>query len=235
MIEILRDSVWQFIGTVIAIIALAASYVYYKKQQNRKSLSYEIIARTSVLSVSEEVQGKIQILFQDAPVKDVYLLVVRLSNTGNVPIASSDWESNINIDLGESTKILSAEVSEASPSDLPVQISTAESSIELKPLLLNSSDAITIKALVSNYQKKLSIGGRISGVKKIEQKIREKNPVSLLIVLWVLSTLIFLVSYASLRDVLPLSMDWLSHAILPVSIFLGGCAAIYLWTASLTK
>src|SRR5262249_43494069 len=70
-------------------------------------------------------------------------------------------------------KILSVEISEMSPTDLPANISYSDSSVKLEPLLMNQNDSITIKALVSKPKDTIAVSGRIVGVKKIEEKDEE--------------------------------------------------------------
>lgn len=51
MPEILRDPVWQFIGAIFALAAIVIVVIIYWMQRQRKSLSYEIISCTPLLSV----------------------------------------------------------------------------------------------------------------------------------------------------------------------------------------
>ena len=58
MIELFRDPIWQFIGAALAFIAIIVSVVTVVVQQRKKSLAYEILARTPLLTVNDEVKGK---------------------------------------------------------------------------------------------------------------------------------------------------------------------------------
>ena len=175
MPDILRDPLWQFVGALLGIFAIIVSIVLFFAQRKKKSLSYEILSKTPVLSAAEEIAGKLQILFQGEVVQKVYLLVIRISNTGNVPIASSDYERPISIRFGGEARILTTEVSESEPKNMDAKVETRDQNILVKPVLLNSGDSITIKSLVSNYSGKLNIDGRIIGVKNISPKRDTSN------------------------------------------------------------
>ena len=168
--DILRDPLWQFVGAVLGVFAIIVMVVLFFAQQRKKALSYEILSRTPLLSAAEEIAGKLQILFQGKAVQSVYLLVIKISNTGNVPITSSDYERPISIYFGKKAHILSGEISESDPQTIDAKIEVRDQSILIEPVLLNSGDSITIKALVSNYYGKLYVDGRIIGIKNISPK-----------------------------------------------------------------
>ena len=49
VIELLRDPVWQFVGAVLAAIAIGIPILVYYRQRRRKRLGYQILANTPVL------------------------------------------------------------------------------------------------------------------------------------------------------------------------------------------
>jgi hypothetical protein len=175
MLEFLRDPVWQFVGAALAVIAIVVSIILFFVQRRRKALTYEIVSHTSVLSVAEEVAGKLQILFQGEPVRKVHLLVLRLTNTGSIPITSGDYEREVRFSFSGDTKILTTEVSETSPDNLGASVVVDDRTITLKPVLLNSGDSITIKSLVSQSSDDVIVDGRIVGVRQIEKKTDSAN------------------------------------------------------------
>ena len=183
MTEIFRDPVWQFVGAILAIIAIVISIAIYYAQRKRKKLTYEIISKTSILSLAEEIEGKLKIIFEGEQVNQVHLLVIRLTNTGNTPITSKDYEREIKLLFGDTSKILTADVSETIPENLGATITKTEQEIILKPVLLNSGDAVTIKALISQFDGSVSIDGRVVGIKSIEKR---KDNSALSIILMVL-------------------------------------------------
>jgi len=141
------------------------------RQRRSKSISYEILSCTPLLSVKEEIKNGLQILFNDRPVRQVHLVLVRIFNSGNMPIPSKDYEQPISLGFGEQSRILTAEITEKNPGDLPALIDHEEGRVKLEPTLLNQGDAITLKMLVNEYDN-ITVEGRIVGVKKIERSTR---------------------------------------------------------------
>ena len=181
MDQILRDPLWQFIGAIVALIALCATVAIFHFQRKRKVLSYQVTSSSSLLSVREEVEGKIKILYEGTPIWRVHLVVVRIHNSGNVPIQKSDYERPLSISFGEDSRILSAEVTETSPENLDVTIDPSEDCLILEPLLLNSRDSITLKVLVSEFRSDLEVDARIVGVKQVRCEDTRYTP-SLLVI-----------------------------------------------------
>jgi len=167
MQEIMRDPLWQFVGIILAIIAIIVTIILFLVQRKKKALEYEIISQTPILSTAEEIAGQLQILFGGEPVQGVYLFVIKLLNAGNVPIVSSDYERQVRLNFGEDARVLTAEVSDVEPTGLEIEITIQDSFILLNPVLLNSGDVIVVKALVSNYKDQFTVDGRIVGVKSI--------------------------------------------------------------------
>ena len=173
MIEILRDPMWQFIGVLIALLALIISILLWM-QRKRKALSYEIVSRTPLLSFKEKIKGNLQILFDGREVQDVHLIEVRMFNSGNESIKSEDYERPINFSFGENAQVLTAEVVEANPESIHASADIVDTKVKLKPILLNGSDSFTLKMLVSQYsgeEKDIKIDGRVAGVKDISMPV----------------------------------------------------------------
>ena len=167
MIELFRDPVWQFVGALLAAIAIGIAILLYYRQRRRKRLGYQILANTPVLTVDEQIRGKIKVSYEDIAVQSLQLLLLKIMNTGNVSIATADFERPLSISFGSEAKILSSELIASSPSDLSPSISSTAQGIAVAPLLLNPNDYFTIKALVSERQGDVSVTARIIGVERV--------------------------------------------------------------------
>jgi hypothetical protein len=191
MPELLRDPMWQFIGVVLALAAICVSVVLYLLQRRRKALVYEFLSRTPLLSMKEEVEGKLQILFDGEPVSDVHLVVVKIVNSGNVPITAHDYERPLALSVGAKAKILTAEVSETVPESLQAlaTIGPDRTDVVLTPVLLNGGDSATIKMLVSQFSGGIRVDGRIVGVKDIK-RLRESPLIFLLALAGIAMTMV---------------------------------------------
>jgi len=170
MNEILRDTSWQFIiSSGIAVLAIIAGFVIYLLQRSKKSLSYEVISNTPLLSTSEEIKNDLQILYKGTPVKNVRLFVLKIINDGNQPIATGDFEKPLYFSFFGGTQILSAEVVSTKPENLNPSISFDDEFIAVEPLLLNSKDFIKIKALINGEKFSFKPDTRIIGVREVKE------------------------------------------------------------------
>lgn len=222
MIDFFRDPAWQFVGTILAVLAIIISIVLFFAQRKRKVLAYEIISQTAILSEADEVSGKLQILFQGETVKNVHLLVIKLINMGNVPIVSADYEREVKLEFKDSEKILSAEIAETTPDNLSGEIFLNDKNIMLKPILLNPKDAIVIKILISGFQGTVHLDGRIIGVKSIG--IVTDSP-------WWFWALLLLGSLTALTGVSWLLLSWLLSPAgrnIPMTLCISGYLVILL-------
>ena len=130
--------------------------------------------------MNEEIKGKVRIAFEGKFVSDVYLVVLQISNDGNVSIMASDFERPLSIAFGETSKILSAEVTNVTPKTLKPFLDIDTNRIILQPLLLNSKDSITIKLLLTQYKGRIETDARIVGVREVrkagETSLRSRLP-----------------------------------------------------------
>ena len=178
MLDLLQSPVWQFVGAILTLLAILLTLALYLKQRRRKALSYAVVSSSDLLSVEEEIRGRVKVLFDNAPVENVRLVIIKLWNSGEIPISKNDYESPIRIDLGQTNTVLSYEIIHKVPENLPVELSHRREGILLNQILLNSGDSITVKILVSGGLE-LSVGGRIQGVKEIAgTEIKERTPYS---------------------------------------------------------
>ena len=163
MLDYFRDPVWQFVGAILALVALAATVIIYALQRQKKRLSYELISRNQLLTVREELESKLQVIYDGQPARDICLIVVKIYNSGNVAVTSSDYEMELSINTGVSSKILSAAITEVEPDNLSVGLSVNEADVHIAPTLLNPRDSMSLKLLVSDFGGRISVDGRVVG------------------------------------------------------------------------
>jgi hypothetical protein len=138
-------SIWQ----IVPALALLATIIFYYKSRKIKSLGYEIVTDESLLTVDEELQGKIKVLYEDNPIEDLSLLIIKFLNNGNEPIKTGDFEELIKIKFSANVGVLSAEVIYVYPPTINAKIKLANNEVAIEPLLLNKGDSITIKMLLT--------------------------------------------------------------------------------------
>ena len=165
--EWLRDPIWQFVGAIIGITAIIVSYFVFKRQQKVKSIVYEIVSNTSLVSVESEIKNKMKVFFAQKEIGNLNLLILRIQNLGSEPVLPIDYEKPITINFEETAEILEAESTDVFPKDLQPSIEKSTNKISLFPILLNEKDYITLKVLLSDFNGKVIVSGRIAGVKQI--------------------------------------------------------------------
>ncbi|RCV63855.1 hypothetical protein C5S53_11950 [Methanophagales archaeon] len=160
---------WQFIGVILAVIAIAITVILYWIQRQKRALSWQVVSNTPLLSIDKELKKNLEVLYNGKKVQDVQLIIAKIINTGNVPIKSADYERSINFNFGENAWILTAEVTETSPDSLKASANVEGKKVILPPTLMNKRDWITLKILVNQYDGPISVDGRIDGVKEIKE------------------------------------------------------------------
>lgn len=217
MLELVRDAGWQFAGAVVSLLAVVATFIVYGLQRRRKRLVY--FARFSQLVfIDPSAKGKVSILFEGEPVEGVRLAEFGVQNAGESEILVSDFFTPLSFVFEEGTDILSVEVSQKVPNDLPVDFevksrrgeNTEAPSISISPLLLNPGDEITFKCLLTKSHD-LTVSARIAGVKRIEP-MRQVNTVRFSTGWITLGFVSGVASYAALYDLDPRSVAMLIAA-----------------------
>lgn len=112
-------------------------------------MGYEIVTDESLLTIDKELQGKIKVIYENNPIEDISLLVIKFLNQGNEPIKSDDFEEPITMSFSPNVGILSVELKQADPPTINVKLTQEKDRIIIEPLLLNRGDSITIKVLLT--------------------------------------------------------------------------------------
>ena len=144
MLEVLRDAVWQFIGAILALLALLVSLWIYRGQKVRKFLVWDARTIVPLISVHKSVQEELEIKFRGQVVKEAYMASIMLANRGNSPITQQDYDGDIIIQIHLSGKgeIVSLDTTENE--DINIAGSYDESGIEIKPFLLNPGEEVIV-------------------------------------------------------------------------------------------
>jgi len=157
---------------ILAILVTIIIYLLY--QRKKREFSYSILSETRLFTIHDEVRDRLQVLLDDNPIDDLYLLIIRYQNSGNVSLVTEDFDSDIIMDLNEKAQIISNEIIETIPDDLEYTIRGGGNQLRLTPKLFNEGDSITVKVLISDFENILRVHGRIVGVSQI--KMREWDP-----------------------------------------------------------
>ena len=169
MLELLRDPLWQFVGVVLGIFAIGASVAIYRLQKLNKRLAYEIISRTTLLTVREELENKVQVLYDGSTVRSLTVFLIRVWNAGSEPIRSSDFERPLSFSAIAPAQILTAVITVVLPESLMPELVFEAHSLTVAPMLLNPGDSLILKVLVKNASVSLKPHARIIGVTHVQK------------------------------------------------------------------
>lgn len=184
------------LNTLISIIAIVVAVWLGILQLKYKNLTFEVVSRTPLVSKDQSFKENVIITVNDKQVDNVDLVVVRITNRGNQPITSKDYERPLCLVAGPKSKILTIEIHDRKPSDIEIgaTISNDYDRVFFTPTLFNRKDFISIKMLISNYDF-IKLEGRVTGVKDFKPPLMATvMPIALMIggLLISISSLIFI-------------------------------------------
>jgi hypothetical protein len=196
VVRFLRDQIWQFVGVVLAFVAIFVSYNVFWLQRPVKRLDVIVLSSTSLVDINPSASDEIFVSYRGVEVDNVAIVEIRVENSGNQPIVESDYSRPVTFTFGPSFEIIEVKTVNSDPPNIGLaHIQTVPSEVEMVPALLNSGDSATLRFTVIKQQGKnpdndeslpvLKVDGRIAGVKEIRLKSpsysRFADPVFLLL------------------------------------------------------
>lgn len=170
MIEFIRDPLWQFIGSLIAIAALAVSIWVYLRQRQRKRLVIGTVARLPLVALGRRGIPGLEVTFEGRRIENATIFIIQVQSVGNTPIIPSDYEAPISFRFGDSARVLNVEIVDPRPGDLAVIPTGDGPVVTLSPHLLNPGDEFRVRVLVENPGGGPEARARIAGVQKLESQ-----------------------------------------------------------------
>ncbi len=168
----LKENIWQLIGTILAVLAIFATYNVFFLSKTDKQLQIIVDSTLPLIDVKPEAASSIQILYKGKSIDNLILMQMRVENSGNQPIVESDFSREISISFSNNTVIADASVYSSIPPNIGASIKiVANNKAEISPVLLNPDDSITIRFVLITSNNNLDdyqIDGRIVGVKEIK-------------------------------------------------------------------
>ena len=168
MLEILRDPVWQFVGAMLALLAIAVTIWAYFAQRPRKRLLVERVARVPLITVGADRIPGLQITIDGHQIERATVVVVLVRNLGNAPLAAKDFESSLTLDFEVGSVVLDAQISGSTPEHLPVMVERSANLVTFSKNLLNPRDTFECRILVKDSSGDYVPKARIAGVREIE-------------------------------------------------------------------
>jgi len=169
-----------FISTLVgAILGGIIALWIYQRQRSKKVISYQIISDAPVLSIDQALENRVKIELDGNPVKEVTLVVFKVSNTGSTAVDDKDYKEPLTFTFSI-RKVISSEIVETEPEDLIDEPSRkifiplptpGEDFVEFPKFLLNPKQSVTFSVLLDGAKDEISKKGRI-----IDGNIIKSNP-----------------------------------------------------------
>lgn len=152
---------------VIPAIGIALSiWATFFLRANRE-LSFEVTSKTEFQAIKSDGWPDIKLFYGDRLLDKAGLITIKLINTGNTPIYSSEFVGPVSLKLETGSRFVASRVVETQPKNLNPRISTSDASVMIEPLLLNPNDAISLQVLVGGNINSLNVNARVGGIKEL--------------------------------------------------------------------
>jgi len=165
----LSGIILSFLPLIFGVINMLIKF----QERKKKQLTSEI-SSTSMVYISQAIKGNITAEYKNHPINNLNLLLLKIKNTGNKTIEQADYDINnpqTRFDFGNSSEILEAEAIESEPDSikngLSITYTSGSGKIEFNSLLLNQSESITLKILISGFENEIKDETRLKNVKQI--------------------------------------------------------------------
>ena len=168
----------KLLAPALTFIGICVSIILWNLNQKRKALSFAILWNRPLLNLKGVTREQMDIFFKGKQVSEADLIVVRVFNSGHLPINTGDYQTALALELEPGATILDANVIETLPANLeerlkiksdesPLIEAIEESKILLRPILLNAGDSFTLQMLVLNAYGKVKVTGHVLGVHSV--------------------------------------------------------------------
>jgi hypothetical protein len=119
---------------------------------------------------SRRFAGELEVVLDGETVDDPVIVSVRMVNTGDRAILSTDFHEPLAVQLLGSQRIVSATVTSSRPSDLRPQLSVDESRVVISPTLINPGDLIELQVIASGPVRDVAMQGRVADVVPVKRQ-----------------------------------------------------------------
>lgn len=158
---------WKFaLNALIGLAALALTIYFGRADLSAHSLTVRLVSSSALELPTDSKIHDLQVIVNGIKIDSPYVYSLVLVNSGSKPIPAGSFESPLQIGTTNDGKLLTAQITETAPADIPVKLSIDENQIKILPFLSNPNDQIAI-TLVSSGPLQLAPHARIEGVQDI--------------------------------------------------------------------
>jgi hypothetical protein len=169
----------KLLAPMTTFIGICVSVFLWHMNQKRKALSYAILWRRPLLNLKGIAREHMDILFRGQKVSESELIVIRIFNSGHLPINTGDYQTNLAIELEPGASIIDVNIIETVPANLeerlkvksegsPLIEAVEPARILLRQVLLNDGDSLTVQLLVLNSHGRVTVSGHVQGIRSVK-------------------------------------------------------------------
>lgn len=165
---------WGVIATII--VGVAIPIILFIAQIKIKNLEIIRVSSAPLINIDSKYADDLEIFYQGEKIEDATSIVLGVVNTGTQAITKNDFEDSVVIMFNYNTEIIKAEILKTFPASMKPTIVVEKNNIVLNPLLMNSRDSFAMSVIVSSFDGKIDIAGRIKEIKEIKvENEKSKN------------------------------------------------------------
>jgi hypothetical protein len=167
--KILRDPIWQFVGALLALLTIIIGAIYFLLDRPVKDLQIEVLSNSPLISVEGDITKDIKILYKDQAVQTLSVVLLRIENTGNVPIRETDYSRPVLVSMSPDAEVGEFSIVETRPKDIDLSLKKiTPHQVELSKSLLNPGDQVLVKILVLDNDETLNVSARIADISELK-------------------------------------------------------------------
>lgn len=167
----MAQDVLAWAGVLIPVVAVYYAAISYRSQRNVRQLEYIVLQSAAVLDTT--ISTLLSVAFRGTEVKQPSVAIMRIVNTGNKSILSSEIHAPMAIVLAGTQRIVASVVTCAKPAGLEVTTEIEGDRVVLSKTLINPEDLIEVQILSAGRPTDISFQARISD---LEPKRRYQLP-----------------------------------------------------------
>jgi hypothetical protein len=159
---------WKLLLTLFVTAVFSLIPIYWQSNQEAKSITVKLVTKAPLQSWEQDMLPEVEIAVDGTKLRNPYLVVIEIQNSGSKPIPASEFETPLSVILKSQSAFVRAKVSAQFPKDIDPVISYEDKKVSINPLLLNPGDKIVLSAITNGDKPSITTKARISGVQNIE-------------------------------------------------------------------
>ena len=153
------------VSPFIAVVGIAVSVFLFVKSKKVKALTATVEASASVVEIREPVP-ELTILYKSEEIKELYVLVLEIKNTGNLDIRPEDFVGPLHFKTG--ARVVDAKITETHPEDFGIALeAVGPDKVVLTKCLFKAGEWLTVKTTLLSAPQLDFSANRITDLKQI--------------------------------------------------------------------